>query len=191
MTKKEATTPPPLECLFEMVLDGRGLFMDSTDWKELRYACHVKWLQPLIQLQAIEAISSEPAWPDGAENRSGRPAFNYHKFRPTPAGMAWWVKERTSTTEAQRAIDMRCLLNGPRGEALELAGKGIGSQIFLWWHEHIDAGIMGIRDGYFDFVSHDNGHPSFWRMDETLKVSLTHRGLQFFASLPRLNLECA
>jgi hypothetical protein len=177
--------------MFEKIMDGRGLFMDSTDWRELRYASHVKWLEPLLKLGCIERTGSEPAWPEGV-NHAGRPQFNYHNFKVAPGGIAWWAKERVADHEKNEGHIRLELLVEPRCDgSLPIAFQGIGTPIAFTLEPEIEAAVKGIRDGYVEFLGHDNGHPKWWRMGESLTVALTKSGMEHFDSLPKLALECA
>ncbi len=193
MTKKEATKTPPLLYMFEQIMDGRGLFMDATDWRELQCSCHVKWLIPLVKLGAIRETGSHPAWPEGMKHR-GRPQFTYHDFKVTPEGMSWWARERVADDDKRCGSPISLeLLVQPRadGSTPVPSGKGIGGVIHFWWEPEIRAAVKGIRDGYFELLHHDNGHPGFWRMNESITVSLTKAGMEYFDSIPKLELLCA
>jgi hypothetical protein len=190
MTKKEAMKPPPLLYMFEQILDGRGLFMDSDDWRELRYSCHVRWLEPLIAAGSVTWVSSAPAWPEGADS-GGRPQCNYHKYAVTPAGAAWWFGERVREAEDRGVVDLATLAQNPRDATLNIEWIGIGGVITEWWEPRVAVLFKGLKEGLFDFVRHDNGNPSFWRMGETLTARLTRKGYEYYAALPRLVLDCA
>lgn len=187
MTKKEATTAPPLMFMFEQILCDRGLFADATDWRELRYACHVEWLAPLLRDGHIAEIEQHPAWPDAPPE--GKSQFNYHTYKVTPQGIGWWAKERTAQREERAAVNVASLAEEPALEITQIFGKGIGGSLHLWFGPHIDAAIKGIRDGLFQFESYYWGNPSFWRMNDALVVSLTPEGYEYFLELQRRSLQ--
>jgi hypothetical protein len=188
MTKKEATKPTNPTTLFELILRGSGLFTDSSDWRDLKYAHHVDWLKPLLESGAIEHDGSEPAWLD-TEHKTRRP-FSYHKYRTTEKGIPWWATERVRQAEEREPIDI-AILTRPHGDSDPVIdGKGIGSTMRFWWWPHAAAALKGIRDGYFKLEYYDWGHPSM-KMYDDITVSLTRKGMEYFDSIPRLVLECA
>ena len=174
MTKKEAITPAPLEGMFEDILQDHGAFQDSKDWRECKYACHVDWLKPLIEAGRIEFVEQHPAWKEG-QKTGGRANFNYHKFRVTPAGMAWWLSEDTKNLDRKTAYEAFV--------GNTFCGKGIGAEM---WFGNSPVIKAAIEDGYFEFVSFSFHPRDLVMMEGTITVKLTAKGLTYFDSLPRL-----
>jgi len=182
--------PAPLLSMFEDIVQGHGFFMDSADWHQLRYSCHVDWLKPLLEMGAIEEIGTSPAWTKEqwrkAKGVGPRPRFNYHKFRATPAGMKWWLTERTKEI-TDRGAALAALMED-RGGSPQLEGKGIGAELRYWGigpHHDMQAAMLGILAGHFEFVSLYLYFCEAW-----IVVRLTRQGYEFFSSLPRFVEVC-
>jgi len=190
VTKKEALTPQSLLRMFEEILCDKGLFCDSNDWRDLRTHCHVKWLDPLIEIGAIKKTGEHPAWPEGPPE--GARQYNYHNFAVTPEGMNWWAIERVKGVEESTGqpinINVFAEWRGERPPIID--GKGIGSPFWVFLYD-VPTAAKCIRDGYFSFHEYYWGNPRAWHTSDALRVSLTRKGMEYFDSVPRLVLECA
>lgn len=98
-------------------------------------------------------------------------------FKPTPAGIRWWIDERLA------------LLSGPiEAEPLasDFEGKGIGYRMtFSLMYGHQGAIFRALRDGLLEFVSHSDYSRIPHGCDESITVELNKTGYDFFGALPR------
>lgn len=187
MTKKEAMTAPSLVCMFEEIMQGKGLFIDTGDWRDLRTHCHVKWLDPLIETGAIKKTGEHPAWPEGP--LEGARQYNYYNFAVTPEGMKWWIDERVKELDC-KDVEPSKLAESGWGPDLNIRGKGIGSGLHLWWPWHVVAAFKSIQAGYFNLERYQWGHPR-GRFHDIIDVSLTPKGFEYFGAIPIPEWEVA
>ncbi len=183
MKKKEATTPPPLLLMFEEIFErDHHLFQDAKDWRECQWACHVSWLNPLLDDGLIVEDHTSPNFPDGADT-GGRERFNYHFYKATDKGIAWWIQQYASQVSDRRLAYVSMVE--------PWTGKGIGAELTFSMHWQPEIGLAamaGIQDGLFGYVR----FYSYPRGGEwNITVSLTRKGMEYLDSLPRLQLECA
>lgn len=183
MTKKEALRPPGEMVMFEEVLSGGVLVQDSNDWRECRYAFHVKWFDGMLKAGFVESAGIHLAWPDGPPSGSGRPQFNYQKLHATEKGIRWWVNQTLGELKDRDAAYRDLVESGQQN----LEGNGIGAEMrfTLSWRPN-PAVLAGIQDGYFEFVEFYS-----FRFERAVTVRLTEAGYRYFSSIPRLELECA
>jgi hypothetical protein len=166
MTKKErATTPAPEWWVIECFMNGMGWVSEEKDWRK-RQGWLVDWMKPLLDDNRIRETG-------------------HLKYEVTDTGIIWWAANRAK--ELPVSVDT---LKAPRfwqdgGSALD--GKGVGGEVTYHHYADIAAAQAGIVAGYFDFVR----YYMYPLSERWITVRLTRKGMDYFDSLPRLQLECA
>lgn len=170
--------------LFEVAIDG-GLISDET-FKADKTDFPIGWFSGLVDRGFLKLDSSHPSWPAEDQPKFGkRKQFNYYKLTATEAGLQWWYRERGGSGEMPLIL----------GYDLEpiTDGKGIGAELQfsrygIDFGDRLKYAFRGLALGYFEFVSR---YSYRWAGEESMRVRLTKAGMEYFDSVPRLQLECA
>ncbi len=168
--------------LFEVAIDGGSLISDET-FKVNKSGFPIGWFSDLIDRGFLKHDGSKPSWPPEDQPKFGkRKQFKYYTLSATDAGIQWWYGERGGTGEMPLILDYD-------GQPIT-DGKGIGAELCFHrdYSNRLASAFRGLALGYFEFVSR---YSYRWRGEESIRVRLTKSGMEYFDSVPRLQLECA
>lgn len=178
-------TKTGLAGLFEVAMDGGGS-ITNREFSD-KGGFPIGWFSDFIERGFLKLDSSEPSW-SPKDKFGNRKQFNYYKLSATEAGLQWWYRERGGNSD-----DVPLIL----GYNLEPVtdGKGIGAELcFARWGtggpdaKRMELVFRAIALGYFELVSR---YSYRWTCEESVRVRLTKKGMEYFDSVPRLQLECA
>lgn len=181
--ESERADREPDTFIFELAMDGRS-FVDYSDKKRKSYYFSNHRAKVLLDLGYLDLDHEEKhVYPT-------KPPDDYTDiyYRPTEAGMNWWISARIAAYEkaiAKNAHYKDMVSFDIPDLATDLEGKGMGSDILIGMCCYRPAVFKALRDGLLSFVGHSDYSGMPHSHNEYITVRLTQKGFNYFASLPR------